>query len=201
MSYNAWPDEALNPEDDLGNVIFFGRTLSGQERNAVLSAEVDMSTSLTSQITLRIADPNFEHMAKGLFVANVPVLYEDLLMDVASVEVMGVEGAPAVEVRCRPRIVRLLKQRVGAKVMKNASPTDFVRAECAAVKATLVAQASGKRKTVARDRKREKGDKETPSSWTTPPSGPEASSARSASFPRRCRSRRAPWWSATRRGS
>lgn len=162
-----YPLDAINWNDELDKVIFFGRKFSSNERGSLMNCSIDMTTDLVSQLEFRLLDPGFTHMGKGLFRKGIPVKYEDMLLDIASVEISSENGKPAVSVRCRPRIVRKLKDRTGAKVMKNASATDFVRAECQAIGAKLVAQPCKKRKQVARDKTREKGSRVPPSSWTT----------------------------------
>lgn len=163
--------DALDSTDPLDKVVFFGAKLKRDVREDLLTADLDMSTDLVSELTLEVADPDFKHLRKGLFEVGLPVLYEDMMMEVASVEVQPKSGNEVITVRCRPRSVRRLKKRRGVKVMRQASPTDFVKAECQAVNVNVVAQDSPKRKQVARDVKRRghrtDQDGEAPSSWTT----------------------------------
>jgi cell wall-associated NlpC family hydrolase len=162
-----YPEQAVDATDALSRVIFFGRKLKSDERDALLRAEMSMTMEQVSQLDMVFHDPEFKHLGKNIFEPDIPVKFEDYFLDVASVEVGGEQGQPVVGVRCRPRLVRRLKKRTGTKVLKDASPSDFVKSECEALGAKYVVQDSPERNQVARDTKREKGDPEPPSSWTT----------------------------------
>lgn len=161
------PVEALDPSDPLGSVIFFGRGFKEDEKDAMLSASVSMSTDQVSQMSFRFIDPGFQRLESGVYDPEHTVVFEDLHLEVGSVDVNSEAGHPAFDVRCRPAIVRALKKRRGTKVLKKASPSDFIKSECKAIGCKYVVQTSPQRKQVARDTKRQKGDIQPPSSWTT----------------------------------
>lgn len=163
----TYPAEALAADDPLGRVIFFGRKFRSDERDALINATIDMSIDQVSQVEFKFSDPGWQHLAQGIYQPDIPVTYEDLLLDVATVETGSEEGSEVLDVKCRPRIVRQLKKRKGIKVIKDASPTEFIKSECKELGIKVIAQDSAKRKQVSRDVKREKGDYEPPSSWTT----------------------------------
>lgn len=152
----------------IGKIVFFGKKVTGNQRASLVRASISMTIDRVSEMEFNLSDQGFEELQKGFYVPGIPVRYEeDMMTEIASVDLGSEGGHPMITVRCRPRVVRKLKKRRGQKVIKSASPTDFVRAECKAVGAKVVAQSSGQRRQVARDTKRKKGDAEAPSSWTT----------------------------------
>lgn len=153
------------PVDD---IIFFGRKFTAETEDALTTATLSLTYDQVSQIEFVFADKNFEELSKGIYEPGIPCRYGDrYMMEVGAVDVAGDSGVPTLTVRCRPRVVRRLKNRRGHKVMKHASPTEFVRSECKAVGADFVGQDSAKRKQVMRDVKKDKSQVEPPSSWTT----------------------------------
>lgn len=165
------PIEALNTVDELDKVVFFGAKLKENLRRQLTAADMSMSTEQVSQLTLSFMDPGFEHLKTGVYQPGIPVKFEDLMLEVGSVDTTEQAGNEKVEVRCRSRIVRKLKKRRGRKVLKQASPSEFIRQECKAIGAKHVVQDTPQRKQVARDvpGKRFGGSNgtERPSSWTT----------------------------------
>ena len=160
----------LDNTPSLSNVVIQSSKMRSNIRDAVTSATVDLSVDQVSQLTFELLDPGFTILKSGVFAMGNSVSYGDLKFNVAGVDVDSESGNEKVTIKCRPRVVNLLKKRVGTKVLKSASPSDFVRAECKAVGAKYLIQPSGKRKQVARDKvksgeKYEADDK--PSSWTT----------------------------------
>lgn len=161
--------EALKVTDDLGKITFFGSKLKREMKDMLIQASISMSTTQVAQLSMTFIDYGFKEFNKGIYVPGIPVKFEDLWLEVGSVDTLEQAGTEAVSVRCRSRTVRKLKKRQGRKVLKNASPSDFVKQECKAVGAKFVVQDTHKRKQVARDVKGKNYTKgaETPSSWTT----------------------------------
>lgn len=131
----------------------------------------DMSGSLTeiNQLDLTFTDPNWKLLKSGIFSINATVDVEDFAMEISSINTGQAAGIENVQLKCRSRIIRKLKNRRGTRVMKNATPSQFVISECKAVGAKYRVQGSGRRKQVARDVP-QKGQQEVqnpPSSWTT----------------------------------
>jgi cell wall-associated NlpC family hydrolase len=146
-----------------------GAGLSKQLIESLRKAKVSGSTSEINQMELTFTDPGWTLLRSGIFSLNASVDAEGFQMEIASLDLGDEEGVELVNLKCRPRIVRKLKERRGARVMKNASPSEFVISECRAVGAKYHVQSSGKRKQVARDVPK-KGTQEVdnpPSSWTT----------------------------------
>lgn len=138
--------------------------------SAIYEADVDLTTDQVGQISFKLMDPGFTILKSGIFNVGNSVSHAELRFVVAGVDVSSNAGNESVTIKCRPRVINSLKKRVGTKVLKSASPSDFVRAECKAVGAKYLIQPSAKRKQVARDKvksgeKYEADDK--PSSWTT----------------------------------
>jgi hypothetical protein len=163
--------DAFSADDPLGRVIFFGKKVTADVRQALLTATIEMTMDQSSQLEFKLLDNNFRLLGKGIYEQHIPVVYEDLKLEVSTVTTADESGAPSVTVQMRPVAIRLLKRRRGSHVMTDVSPSDFVRAECSAVNVPCVVQESHKRKTVARDipKKDKKRDENgfIPSSWTT----------------------------------
>lgn len=137
---------------------------------AIIDATVDLTTDQVSQIEFKLMDPGFNILKSGVFAIGNLVTHAELKFIVAGVSTSSEAGNESVTIKCRPKVINDLKKRTGTKVLKSASPSDFVRAECKAVGAKYLIQPSAKRKQVARDKvktgeKYEADDK--PSSWTT----------------------------------
>lgn len=161
---------ALDNTPSLDRVILQNSRLKSDITNAVSDATVELTSDQVSQLTFVLTDQGFNVLKSGVFAIGNSVKYDDLRFVVAGVDVGSEAGNEQVTIKCRPKVVSDLKKRVGTKVLKSASPSDFVRAECKAVGAKYLIQPSGKRKQVARDKvksgeKYEADDK--PSSWTT----------------------------------
>lgn len=152
----------------IDRVRILGARLSYDVRDALRNARIDMSTSQVTQLEMSFLDPGFRIMGTGLLLPGMDVEFEDFRLSIAALDTTtDVEGFT---IRCRPLMVRALKQRTGERVLVNVSPTQFVAIECAAVGATLVAQPSPQRAVVARDIPvaGQTYDKASaPSSWTT----------------------------------
>jgi hypothetical protein len=160
--------DALTANDPIDGVIFFGARLQEDLRSELTKAEFDASTDQVAQITLAFMDPGLKRMANGLYTPKIPVNFEDYKMEVASVDISEQSANELVTVKCRPRVVRQLKQRTGKKVYKNISPSQFVQRECKAIGVTCIVQSSAKRKQVRRDTKQSQHEYDNPpSSWST----------------------------------
>lgn len=146
-----------------------GAGLSKQLIESVTSCTMDGSFSSINQITITFSDPGWKILNSGIFSLNSSVSVEDFEMEIASINTGDDAGIENVTVKCRSKVVRALKNRRGTRVLKNASPSDFVISECKAVGAKYKVQGSADRKQVARDVPK-KGSQEVetpPSSWTT----------------------------------
>lgn len=146
-----------------------GAGLSKQLIESLRDAKVSGSTTEINQIDMTFTDPGWTLLRSGIFSLNASVDAEGFQMEIAAIDLGDDEGVENVSLKCRPRIVRKLKERRGARVMKNASPSEFIISECRAIGAKYHVQPSGKRKQVARDVPK-KGTQEVdnpPSSWTT----------------------------------
>lgn len=165
-----------DPRRRLGNVFLHGGKLKSNIAASVTDANISWSVTEISQLSLTIADPGFELFREGIFEKGVAVLYReqglpDLEFRVAAVNLDGgPTGTGGIQIQCRSQGVQKLKKRRGAKVMKKASPSNFVEAECKAAGLKCVSQPSPKRAQVARDVAKKGNDDQgadKPSSWTT----------------------------------
>ena len=146
-----------------------GSTASSLVREALVSADIDMSTSQVSQLTMKFSDVGWPLLSSGLFNKGNSVDLPGFPMLVSAIDTTEVGGAAGFSIDCRPRSVQALKYRRGARVMANVSPSEFVISECKAVGVSYVVQPSARRTQVARDVP-QPGQQETttpPSSWTT----------------------------------
>lgn len=170
----AEPDP--DPRVRLGQVIVHGGKLRENITQAVTGASLTWSVTEVTQLALTVADPGFDLWRDGVFAKGVAVAYrepgmKDLSLRVTSINLDGgAAGTGGFTVNCRSEGVWKLKKRRGSLVMKKASPTEFVEAECKAAGLKCVAQPSSQRGQVKRDIPA-KGDdskgSEKPSSWTT----------------------------------
>lgn len=163
--------DGLNPHNGLERIILMGGRLREDYRSACLSAIADFSIDQVSQLTFTFLDPDYRLLSEGLFEPTIPLFYGDMRLRIASLEVGDNSNHEQITIAARPDAVRKLKLARGSKVMKNASPTDFVKAECERLGIPVLAQESEQRRQVARDRQRQRdepyGAGQIPSSWTT----------------------------------
>lgn len=130
-------------------------------------------TDTVTELMLTMEDPGWERMKIGLYsVGNARVVYGAFDLTLAAVEVNGgASGHGGIRAQFRSTAVRKLKRRRGALSMRNASASDFVKAECQAVGLKVFTQDSPKRLQIARDVPKEgepvQEGAEYPSSWTT----------------------------------
>lgn len=169
--------EDPDPRTRLGRVFVHGNRLSAEFSEVVIDASLSWSTTEITQLSLTVNDPGFVLWRKGIFAKGVAMLYREPGMDDVELRVAattldgGAAGLGGFTVLARSAGVQKLRRRRGAKVMRKASPTDFVEAECKAAGLKVVAQKTATRGQVARD-VAAKGDEDTqgadkPSSWTT----------------------------------
>lgn len=163
------PADELDAGDLLGSVLLRGKKLRGEVAERVTTADASVGITRIGEVAFTIYDPGFILLKRRLFVLGTSVVMEQFNQEISAVETSaGPDGRGQVIVRCRARAVGRLKRRRGRKVMRNASPTDFVVSECRAVGARVVAQATAKRKNVARDVSKSKRTADSaPSTWTT----------------------------------
>lgn len=159
-----------DPSNPLSQVVFFGARLPDDVVLDLQSADIDTSIDQVTQLTMRFLDENYGRTSTGYYNTGLPVAYENYRLEVAASSTGQEAGVETVSIDCRPRAVRLLKSQVGNKVLRNVSPTDFVRNECSSLGIGCVGQESARRLQVARDvRGSGVSNRDTvePSSWST----------------------------------
>lgn len=153
----------------IDNVRVMGSGLNADIRSALTKAKVDGSLTEITQLEMTFTDRGWSLLGSGLIAPGMSVQLDDFNFEISVINT-GADGTiENVTVKCRPIIVRKLRERRGPKVMKNVSPSEFVQVECQAVGAKSVVQPSPRRSQVARDVPKQ-GDQEVeqpPSSWTT----------------------------------
>lgn len=160
---------ALNPTDPITELVFFGKKMETDTLDNLLSANVEGSMDLVTQITLDIFDPGFRRLSSGIYEPKIPARLNGYMFQISNIDLGEQNGHEKIQVKARPRAVARLKARQGKKVYKNLSPSQFVERECKAEKIECVVQKSGSRKQIKRDTKSpdEKGTNSRPSTWTT----------------------------------
>lgn len=133
---------------------------------AVTSADMSLTISETSQLTITVDDPGLAFLKKNKVPLNSWVEYDGLKFGVAGISTHEGSGEGGFSLTCRPRVIRALKERKGKKTYKNVSPSTFVALECKAVKAKYTIQKSARRSSISRD-VAEKGSDQEANSWTT----------------------------------
>lgn len=161
----------LNPQDGISQVIVRGKRLANDYMGALVDASVSLSTEQASQIEMTFADPGLRLLNSDLMVLDATIDFTDLNYKIATIGTEEIDaGNEGLKVTGRPESIRKLKGRTGKKVMKRASPSQFVISECKALKIPYVVQSTSRRKSVSRDIKKG-GEKvmpeDAPSSWTT----------------------------------
>lgn len=147
-----------------------GIKLKANIAEAVTEANITGGFGQVTQLTMTVLDPTWQILNTGLFNIGTSVRYQSIYLLVSSIATKMVAGQRALEIVARPASVAALKKRTGSKVMTNASPSDFIAAECKAIGAKYNIQSSAKRAQVARDLPAagEVYDvTNRPSSWTT----------------------------------
>lgn len=151
------------------DVTIMGSGLSADVRQAISKAKLSGSTSEVTQIDLSLTDPDWRILGSGLIAPAMRVELLDFKLEIASITTGDNGGVESLDIKCRPIVVRKLKNRRGKKVMKSSSPSEFVISECKAVGASYLVESSHSRATVSRDvpKKGEQEVNQPPSSWTT----------------------------------
>lgn len=164
--------KSLNNTPQLQDVFVRGKKLDNDLIDRIYSADLEMSTSEVSQLTLAIDDPGFKTLAAGTFHTNTPITYRGLHLYVAVIETGEGGGLGGLTIQCRPLAVKKLKALQGKRVMKDITPGQYVIAECksANIAQTPLVQQLKKKNKIARD-KEESGvtydPASEPSAWTT----------------------------------
>ena len=164
---------AFNPNTGLDQITLLGSKLKANYLRNCVQANVNLSTTQASQLSMTFSDNDFELMDEGLLVPDVRVDIGDLTLTIAGVSTNAVGNGEGITVTARPLVIRKLKNARGPKVMKNVSPSQFVKAECNRLKIPSIVQGSQKRRAVARDMRKagedysQRSGNQPPSSWTT----------------------------------
>jgi hypothetical protein len=156
--------------DSLGasDIIIKNASWSAQVGDDAMSADVSMDTEQVTELTINIDDPNFSILNKSNIPLGAQVIFRDLKLSVASVEVNDGGGEGGMTIKARPDIVRRLKNQRGSRSMHNVSPSAFVAAEVHAASGTYLTEPSAKRATIARDvTPKGQQDDVTLNSWST----------------------------------
>lgn len=162
----------LDNKPDLRHFKVHGKELPEWVTDKVYSADIELSSTEASQITLAIDDPGFKILRKGLFKIDTPVRYGKMHLYVATVETGEGGGLGGLAIQCRPLAVKKLKHLRKDKVYHGLTSGAYVKAECkaAGIGNDPVVEAGKKKKKIARDQK-EGGTTydpaSTPSAWTT----------------------------------
>lgn len=152
----------------IDRVFVLGSQLSGDIKEALLSAQFDTSMDQVTQLTLKFIDPGWNILSSGLLLPGMRVDLEDYRLQITTLETEDSNGTEGFTIKCRPESVRALKDLRGAKVMSNVSPTQYLATECNSVNVKYVAQPSTKRSQIARDIPEPGQTYNTPpSAWTT----------------------------------
>ena len=161
---------AIQHKTSIDHLYIMGAALSEDLASRVTSATLSSGIGSVTQVDMTIVDPGMVLLNGGYFKKGLTAHYQDFKLIISSVTTTDVGGKEAVNVKMRSKIVHDLKNRVGTKVYKNSSPSEFVINECKAVGAKYVVQGSARRTQVARDTAKS-GEKyqadSRPSSWTT----------------------------------
>lgn len=150
-------------------VTILGSRPTRNVREAITSATLSGSLTEVTQLEMTLIDPDWKLLEAGYFGLNMRVEVNEFKLEISNIETGADGSVETTTLKCRPIVVRRLKDRRGPRVMRNVSPSEFVIAECKAVGAGYVVQPSARRKQVARDVP-QKGEQEVavpPSSWTT----------------------------------
>src|SRR6185369_5002600 len=147
------PIQALDTISGVGTerILVLGSQLTTDMRDALTKADFNMGIDQVAQLSMTFADPGFRVMSTGLITTGVRVDFEDFRLQVTNMEVDDVDGVEGFTVKCRPQSVRTLKERRGALVMSNVSPSEFVQRECIAAGVAHIAQPCSRRPQIARD--------------------------------------------------
>lgn len=154
----------------VNQISVMGSPLDPKIRGAITRCDLDSSISQVTQLEMELTDPQWKILESGLFAPNQRVEIGSLKLEISAIQTGDNDGTENISLKCRPLAFRLLKDRQGARVLNNVSPSEFVAIECQAVGVPYVTQPTSRRSRIARDIL-ENGQKpdiqNPPSSWTT----------------------------------
>lgn len=162
---------ALDNTPDLQALLVHGKPADADARKMLMGVNLEMANDQATELTFLFDDPGLKLLRQQYFDLDVPVRYHGLKLYVAVIETGEGAGLGGLAIRCRPVTIKRLKALRGKKVLKQVSPSTFVRSECKEAKVPdPVAQKSPRRKRVARDtdaRGTTYDPGSEPSAWTT----------------------------------
>jgi murein DD-endopeptidase MepM/ murein hydrolase activator NlpD len=141
----------------IGSVVVSGQRLKANVVENVLKADLSMSTTEVTQLTLSIReDDDFTLTKSGLFYAGSPttagtrITYADLEFEVRAIG-LGPRGRDhALDVTARSWGAGILRRQRGARVRKNLSPTDYAKLAAKSAGLKFVGQVTARRKAIPR---------------------------------------------------
>lgn len=162
---------ALTNTERIRDILFRGKPALHDIKEKVTAAGLDMSTTQASELSFEISDPGFKILNSGRFAVDTPVSYRGLPMTISVLETTSGGGQGGLSVKCRSSAIKRLKDLRGAHVVKDATPSSYVIAECKLAGVKYVVQpSSAKRHQIARDipqKGQEYDNTNHPSAWTT----------------------------------
>lgn len=153
----------------LDDMLVMGSELNTSLRDSVTKAELSGSLTQSTQVEVKITDPGWRFLSSGIITLAQTVQLGSLRLEVSNVETGSDSGVEFFTFKARPVVIRSLKTRRGAYVMRNVSPTNYLALACSAVGAGFVGEASAVRANISRDVP-QKGSEEIEnpqSDWTT----------------------------------
>lgn len=155
----------------LANTIsIMGTELSKKLRESLTKCSWSGAINSVAQLEMEFLDPSWKLLESGLFTMGQRVTVGSFRMEISAVSTGDNNETELLSIKCRPLAFRLLKDRQGARVVNNVSPSEFVEMECSAVGIDAIAQPSARRVQISRDvlENGQKADiQNPPSSWTT----------------------------------
>lgn len=135
---------------------------------SIINARLTMSIQEITELTIEFDDPGFKVLSDSKLPLGAEVIYGKHRLVISDIETGEGGGEGGFTIRCRPRVVHRLKNRKGKMVLRNLSPSEFIKRETEAAGGTAVVQSSARRNNIARDVP-ESGNEGTKnnSSWTT----------------------------------
>lgn len=147
----------FTPSGRIGNVLVYGARLKANVVENVLRAELSLSSSEVTQLTLSIREDEAFTLTKsglfyagGLTTAGSKINYQDLELEVRAVELAPRGTDHALTVTARSWGAGILRRQRGKRVRHKISPTSYAALAAKSAGLKFLGEASAKRKAIPR---------------------------------------------------
>jgi len=121
--------------------------------DSLLTFDVSLTMDGASELTLEILDVNFNFASANYFQIRRDVFYQDLIFEIAAVEVQRSESIhPVYRLSCRNKNVQMMKRDKTPEAYRGTSASDYARTVAKRFNMDIVVEETSKKQSIVKGR-------------------------------------------------